>query len=91
MAQGYYYKNYSKLHTIYRLKSSGRKTNLLTVPVKLLELKLSTLNFDSKKTIYGEIEYITDPYYVEDSNFKSGQMIKQVHGKYLFTLAPNNQ
>jgi len=54
--------------------------------VKVLEFKLSTLSYKPGQVIYGEIEFITDPYYVDSSVFTTGYIKKSLHGKYVFKV-----
>ena len=78
------YDEYRKRDTVLRLSLSQPKTTQISVSTKTTEFKLSTLNFKPGQIIYGEVDFITDPYYVDDSGFTSGYIRKRLHGKYVF-------
>jgi len=78
------YEEYQKNDTIFQLGASSVKTVRLSIPVKTPTFKLSTQRFNAGQIMYGEIEYITLPYYVDDSNFKSAHIYKSLHCKYVF-------
>ena len=87
------YQEYQKHNNIFRLNLSQHKNEEISVPVKTSEFKLSTLNFKHGQVIYGEVEFTTDAYYVDDSDFTSGYIKMRIHGKSVFkasvVTAPN--
>jgi hypothetical protein len=78
------YEEYQKRDKIFQLNLSSDKTESLSIPVKTPVLKLSARHFKPDQVIYGEVEYITQPYYVDDNNFKSNHIYKSMHCKYVF-------
>ncbi|MES2274693.1 MAG: hypothetical protein V4592_01640 [Bacteroidota bacterium] len=78
------YQEYQKRDTIFRLNQSQPKTERLSIPAQTPVFKLSTLSFKAGQFLYGEIEYITDPYYIDDPNFKLKYINKRMHCKYVF-------
>ncbi len=60
------------------------ETGLVTIVVKPKFFKLSSMDFTPGNVIYGETEYITEPFYVNDNNSASGRIKKQFHIKYIF-------
>lgn len=69
---------------IYRLKLSDSKKQHLSVPVKTTSFKLSTSHYQSGQVIYGEVSFATEPYYADDSSFKSGYLYTRLRGAYVF-------
>ncbi|MBE9666452.1 hypothetical protein [Mucilaginibacter boryungensis] len=78
------YEEYQKRDKIFQLNLSSDKTEKLSIPVRTPVLKLNSSNRNRGQIIYGEVEYITQPYYVDDDNFKSKHICKSIHCKYVF-------
>lgn len=78
------YEEYSKWDTVFRLKLSDKKSNTLKVPMQRIRFKLSSANYTIGQTLYGEVEYTTQPYYVDNSMFKSGYIKMRIRRKYVF-------
>jgi hypothetical protein len=78
------YQEYQKRDTIFRLNLSGQKTEKINIPVNTPIFKLNTKKFKAGQVVYGEIEYLTDPYYVDDPAFKYKYIYKRLHCKYVF-------
>ena len=78
------YHEYRQGDKVLRLDLSQNRTDNLTIPVKTSLFKLSSLNFKPGQVIYGQVEYITNPYYIDDPDFKSGYICRRMHCKYVF-------
>lgn len=87
------YEEYMKRDTIYRLNLSQQKTSSLSVPSTVSGFKLSTLEFKTGQTIYGEMNFNTVPYYTDNGYFKTGyiktRLLFKVVFKALITTAPD--
>jgi hypothetical protein len=70
--------------TILRGKLSDAKVSQLKMSVPKTSCRLSTLSFKPGQLIYGEIEFVTAPYYQDSEWFKSGYIQKRDHFKYIF-------
>jgi len=78
------YSEYNKQGAIMRLSLSQTKRNYLVIPVKDPKIKLNTLNLQPGNVVYGEVEFTTDAYYVDDYNFTSKYIKKRMHCKFVF-------
>lgn len=78
------YQEYEIGNKIFRLSLSQSKTDYLNIPVKTSRFKISASTFKPGQIIYGEVAYITDSYYIDSEDFKSGYIHKRVHGSYVF-------
>ena len=78
------YEEYYKRDTILRSNPSSPKTNSLNVATKTILFKLNTLHFKPGDIIYGEVEFETAPYYIDNTEFTSGYIKLKQHFKYIF-------
>ena len=78
------YCEYSKWDTVFRLNPLRAKTNSLIIPVYTKFFKISTSHFKAGQTIYGGVEFTTEPYYVDDTNFNSGYLKTRLRGRFVF-------
>jgi hypothetical protein len=62
------------------------KTKRTVSLVHISEFKLNTLNFKPKEIIYGEVEFTTDPYDLDDPHFISKKIRKRLHCRYVFKV-----
>lgn len=78
------YEERRRRDTIFRLNTSLPKSNLLSIPAKTPVFKLSTSSYKAGEFLYGEIEYETDAYCIDDTDFKLGYINKRIRCRYVF-------
>ncbi len=78
------YEEYYKRDTVLRMSLENSKTQQLSIPVKTIYFKINTSAYLPGNIVFGEVEFITKPYYLDDVGFKKGFIKKQLHCKYVF-------
>jgi hypothetical protein len=82
------YRDYRKYDSVFRTTLEASKTNEIHLPMQLLHFAISDSVFTEGKTIYGEADLTTPPFYTDASDFifTSGYLKQQMHFTYLFQL-----
>ncbi len=79
-------KEYLKYDSVFRTSLNEPKQSSIRIPMNISNFTISDTVFREGGTIYGEAEMKTLPYYVDDMNFTTGYIKKQMHYKYVFRL-----
>ncbi len=85
------YKEYLKYDSVFRINLNEAKQSLIRVPINIVSFTISDTSFRKDINMYGEAEMRTLPYYVDDMNFTSGYLKKQMHLKFVFKLKPGSK
>lgn len=80
------YDEWRKWDTTFRKNISDEKTDQLALPLTTIRFVLSDTDFKIGKTIYGYAELISDGYYKDDENFKTGYINKRLLLAYYFKV-----
>lgn len=78
------YEEHYRHDTILRKTLLSPRSNILSVPTQTALFNLSTLHFKAEETIYGEVDFMTNFYYIDDPDSATGYLSKKFSGKYIF-------
>lgn len=80
------YHEWHDYDTTFRTNLQQEKSNTLTLPITLNKCILSDTNFLVGKIIYGFADILTNTYYQDTENFKTGYIAQRLHFRYYFKL-----
>ncbi len=78
------YDEWIKYDTSFRTNLQQEKTNSLVLSFVTLKFVLSDTNLIVGRTIYGYADILSEPYYQDNENFKTGYITKRLHFRYYF-------
>ncbi|MEO6405438.1 MAG: hypothetical protein ABIY51_04620 [Ferruginibacter sp.] len=80
------YEVYQKGDSIYRLHLTDQKVSDLFIPINASKFVLSSSTFAEGKIMYGEIVFVTQPFYAEDPSFKNNYIKTRLRCAFVFRI-----
>ncbi|MEO7266061.1 MAG: hypothetical protein ABIW38_14185 [Ferruginibacter sp.] len=82
------YEVFQKGDSIYRLHLADQKVSSLFIPINSSKFVLNTSTFAEGKTMYGEIVFVTQTFYEEDTFFKNNYIKTRLRCSFVFRIIP---
>lgn len=82
---------YTDKRNIYRKELADPKSSEVHVNTKIKSVRLSNMPKNPGDVFYGKIILETSPFYLDDTNFKTGFIHKRYFISYLFTCKLNEK
>lgn len=81
-----FYREDLEYDSVLRLDLNTSKVSTLDIPITTVKIKLSSSNYAVGKIIYGQVNFETASYYVDDTNFTHKFIQKRLRGEYVFKV-----
>ncbi len=81
-----FYREDFEYDSVMRLDLNTSKVATLDIPITTVKIKLSSNNYVVGKIIYGQVNFETASYYVDDTNFTNNFIKKRLRGEYVFKV-----